>query len=82
VVCKECAVDYPSEENTPVNPTSTDKYIEEKQQVKDNISEQVNSTEEKSSVNKENNSDTSKSSIIDDFGNIDCEMPDYTGGDD
>lgn len=79
VVCKGCIVDYPSEENTPVFSSHEEKY-EENQDVKQQNSfiGQINFAEQ--NIEQQSNSDNK--SLIDDFASTDCEMPDYTSGDD
>lgn len=93
VICKDCNVDYPSEDNTPqYSPIPEDftnknpfddkqnPSTKEESSIEEDVSKKQNPLVEKDSSNKPD--DSSKSSLIDDFANTDCEMPDYTAGDD
>lgn len=102
VICKDCNVNYPSEENSVVYSPIPEEFLEKEEynneenssMEKNSSSENINSEEEKLRENNNNTAeeilsssnrninDTSNASLIDDFANTDCEMPDYTGGDD
>lgn len=75
IICKCCKVDYQSSPETPLpsqvtfpTTSSDEKSIDVVQTDKPNKGEEV--------------ADSKKGSLIDDFANLDCEMPDYMGGDD
>ena len=87
VKCKDCFVDYPSEENTPVYSSHAEKYEEYKDIKQQNSSVEQTTFTEQNIKQQSNSSDKSSNnndnkSLIDDFANTNCEMPDYTSGDD
>jgi hypothetical protein len=83
VVCKDCMVDYPSEENTPVFSSNSEKHQNEKEDIKpqDSSTEQAAFEEQQSHQSNKDITNNNSKSLIDEFANTSCEMPDYTGGD-
>jgi hypothetical protein len=74
VICKDCHVYYPSEENTPVE--------QHDDSTTDNNSSGNNNEKENMETMENSSKSPDKSSLIDDFADTSCELPDYTAGDD
>jgi|ERR1700761_5202121 len=97
VICKDCEQHYSSSENTPIAenfPESTDNASSNDNPVQDNFQKstdnassndnpvQDNLPESTGNANTATSTSTSKPSLLDDFADASCELPDYTGGDD
>jgi len=77
-VCKNCVEEYSSSENTPVSPafpfTENAIFSSSEKNQQDTNQEDTNK--------QDTNTSKPQSSLLDDYANVNTELPDYFGGDD